>query len=77
MTFTWNYVGVEEGDFFRMRVADSEAAVVDQRVTTVQGRPRHTVKARCRRRWSARRSAVSRKSGLTSPLSAIRCQTAG
>ncbi len=45
MTFTWNYVGAEEGDFFQLRVADSEAAVVDQGVTTVAGRPRHTVKA--------------------------------
>jgi serine/threonine protein kinase len=76
VTFTWNYVGVEEGDFFRMRVADSEAAVVDQRVTTVQGRPRHTVKARSGALVCAQ-VGVSRKSGVAGPLSAIRCQTAG
>ncbi len=76
VTFTWNYVGAEEGDFFRMRVADSEAAVVDQRVTTVQGRPRHTVKARSGALVCAQ-VGVSRKSGVAGPLSAIRCQTAG
>ena len=49
VTFTWNYVGAEEGDFFQLRVADSEAAVVDESVTNVQGRPRQTVKAEGRR----------------------------
>jgi hypothetical protein len=76
VTFTWNYVGVEEDDFFQLRVADSEAAVVDQTVTTVQGEPRHTVRAGSGELVCAQ-VAVSRKSGLTSPRSAIRCQTAG
>jgi hypothetical protein len=76
VTFTWNYVGAEEGDFFQLRVADNEAAVVDQGVTTVAGRPRHTVKAAAGDLVCAQ-VAVSRKSGLTSPRSAIRCQTAG
>jgi len=76
VTFTWNYVGVEEGDFYRLRVAGSEAAVPDQEVTTVQGRPRHTVRAGAGDQVCAQVS-VSRKSGLASPLSAIRCETAG
>ena len=62
VTFTWNYVGAEEGDFFQLRVADSEAAVVDKDVTTVQGRPRHTVKATAGDLVCAQ-VAVSRKSG--------------
>ena len=76
VTFTWNYVGVEDDDFFQLRVADSEAAVVDQDVTTVQGKPEHTVQAGAGELVCAQ-VAVSRKSGLTSPRSAIRCQTAG
>ncbi len=76
VTFTWNYVGVEDDDFFQLRVADSEAAVVDQDVTTVQGEPEHTVRAGAGELVCAQ-VAVSRKSGLTSPRSAIRCQTAG
>ena len=76
VTFSWNYVGAEEGDFFQLRVADDEAAVVDQDVTTVEGAPRHTVKAGAGDLVCAQ-VAVSRKSGLTSPRSAIRCQTAG
>ena len=76
VTFTWNYVGAEEGDFFQLRVADSEAAVVGQVVTTVQGRPRHTVKAAAGELVCAQ-VGVSRKSGVAGPLSAIRCQTAG
>jgi glycerol dehydrogenase-like iron-containing ADH family enzyme len=50
--------------------------VVDQPVTTVEGAPRHTVKAGAGDLVCAQ-VAVSRKSGLTSPRSAIRCQTAG
>jgi len=76
VTFTWNYVGAEEGDFYQLRVADSEAAVVDQDVTTVQGRPRYTVKATAGDLVCAQ-VAVSRKSGVAGPRSAIRCQTAG
>ena len=76
VTFTWNYAGVEEGDFFQLRVADGEAAVVDQEVTTVEGTPAHTVEAPNGELVCAQ-VAVSRKSGLTSPRSAIRCLTAG
>ena len=76
VTFTWNYVGAEEGDFFQLRVADSEAAVVDQRVTRVNGRPQHSVKAGGGELVCAQ-VTVSRKSGVTGPRSAIRCQTAG
>jgi serine/threonine protein kinase len=76
VTFTWNYVGAEEGDFFQLRVADSEAAVVGKGVTIVQGRPRRTVEARAGELVCAQ-VAVARKSGVRSPFSAIRCQTAG
>jgi hypothetical protein len=76
VTFTWNYVGAEEGDFFQLRVADSEAAVVEEKVTNLQGRPRQTVKAKSGELVCAQ-VAVSRKSGVRSPFSAIRCQTAG
>ena len=76
MTFTWNYVGVEDDDFFQLRVADSEAAVVDADVTTVQGKPEHTARAGAGELVRAQ-VAVSRRSGLTSPRSAIRCQIAG
>ncbi|WP_392543720.1 serine/threonine-protein kinase [Oryzobacter telluris] len=75
VTFTWNYVGVEDGDFFQLRVADSEAAVADAEVVTVKGAARHTVKAAGGTLVCAQ-VTVSRKSGLTSPRSPIRCQTA-
>lgn len=76
VTFSWNYVGVEEGDFFQLRVADSEAAVVDAEVTTVKDAARHTVTAADGSLVCAQ-VTVSRKSGITSPRSAIRCQSAG
>ena len=76
VTFSWNYVGVEDGDFFQLRVADSEAAVVGEQVTTVQGKPTHTVRAPSGSLVCAQ-VAVSRRSGLTSPRSAIRCLTTG
>ena len=76
VTFTWNYVGAEEGDFFQLRVGDSEAAVVDEEVTTVEGKPSHTVEAPSGTLVCGQ-VAVSRKSGLTSPRSPIRCLTAG
>ncbi|MEO5608454.1 MAG: serine/threonine-protein kinase [Ornithinibacter sp.] len=76
VTFTWNYAGTEEEDFFQIRVADSEAAVVDADVVTVKGDARHTVKAPAGSLVCAQ-VAVSRKTGLTSPRSEIRCQSAG
>ncbi len=76
VTFSWNYTGVEEDDFFQVRVADSEAAVVDADVTTVTGEPRHTVESPTGSLVCAQ-VAVSRKTGLTSPRSEIRCQSAG
>ncbi len=76
VTFTWNYVGAEEGDFYQLRLGDSEAAVVEEKVTTVKGRPRYTVDARSGTLVCGQ-VAVSRKSGLTSPRSPIRCLTAG
>jgi serine/threonine protein kinase len=76
VTFTWNYVGVEDGDFYQLRVAPSEGAVAERDVTTVQGKAAHTVKAPSGSLVCAQ-VAVSRKSGLTSPRSAIRCLTTG
>jgi hypothetical protein len=75
VTFSWNYVGVEEGDFFQLRVADNEAAVADAEVVTVKDAARHTVRAGGGELVCAQ-VTVSRKSGLTSPRSPIRCQTA-
>ncbi|WP_377639412.1 serine/threonine-protein kinase [Oryzobacter terrae] len=76
VTFSWNYVGVEEGDFFQLRVADSEAGVADATVTPVTGAARHTVEAADGSLVCAQ-VTVARKTGITSPRSAIRCQTAG
>jgi hypothetical protein len=69
-------VGVEDGDFYQLRVAPSEGEVADREVTTVQGKAAHTVKAPSGSLVCAQ-VAVSRKSGLTSPRSAIRCLTTG
>ncbi len=76
VTFSWNYVGAEEDDFFQLRVAGSEAGVADADVVTVSGGATRTVTASTGETVCAQ-VAVSRKSGLTSPRSAIRCEAAG
>ena len=76
VTFSWNYVGVEEGDFSQLRVGDSETAVVDADVIPVKDVRRYTVKGASGELVCAQ-VTVSRKSGITSPRSEIRCQTAG
>ena len=67
---------MEEGDFAQLRVAPDEQSVVEAAVITVQGGARHTVKAADGSLVCAQ-VTVSRKSGIASPRSAIRCQTAG
>ncbi|HMM94888.1 protein kinase [Phycicoccus sp.] len=76
VTFSWNYVGAEKGDFFQLHVAGSEAAVPTAPVTPVGDATRFTVKAGAGKTVCAQ-VAVSRKSGIRSPFSAIRCETAG
>ena len=76
VTFSWNYVGAEEGDFFQLRVAGTEAAVADADVVTVSDGASHRVGARAGETVCAQVS-VSRRSGLTSPRSPIRCEAAG
>ena len=46
VTFSWNYVGAEEGDFFQLRVAGTEAAVADADVVTVSDGATHRVGAK-------------------------------
>ncbi|MBM6401275.1 serine/threonine-protein kinase [Phycicoccus sonneratiae] len=76
VTFSWNYVGAEEGDFFRLRLAGSEGDVAGAEVVTVTDGARRTVKAGSGKTVCAQVS-VSRKSGISSPFSAIRCESAG
>ncbi|MBM6403516.1 serine/threonine protein kinase [Phycicoccus sp. CSK15P-2] len=76
VTFSWNYVGAEEGDFFQLRVADSEGAVVEAPVVTVNDASTYTAEAPAGATVCAQ-VAVSRESGLTSPRSPIRCEAAG
>ncbi len=76
VTFSWNYVGAEEDDFFQLRLADSEGAVADAEVVTVKEASRYAVKAGAGKTVCAQ-VQVSRKSGIASPRSPIRCETAG
>lgn len=76
VTFTWNYVGVEDGDFYQVRVADSEAGVATAAVQTVKDTARYAVEAADGELVCAQ-VRVSRKNGVYSPLSAVRCQSAG
>ena len=76
VSFSWNYVGAEKGDFFQLRVAPTEAAVADADVVTVRGATRYTAKAAAGSTVCAQ-VTVSRASGVYSPRSAIRCETAG
>ena len=76
VTFTWNYVGAEDGDFYRLRVAGSESEVPEQKVTQVKGKATYTAKAASGDLVCAQ-VQVSRKNGVYSPQSAIRCLTAG
>ncbi|MBT9258026.1 serine/threonine protein kinase [Phycicoccus sp. MAQZ13P-2] len=75
VTFTWNYVGAETGDFFRIRLADTEGGVADAEIITVKDGPRYTAKAGSGQTVCAQ-VQVSRSSGVTSPLSPVRCETA-
>ncbi|QIM22411.1 serine/threonine protein kinase [Phycicoccus sp. HDW14] len=76
VTFSWNYVGAEADDFFQVRVASSEAAVADARPIIVKSTARYSAKAAPGKTVCAQ-VRVSRKSGIYSPLSPIRCESAG
>ncbi|MGL5852362.1 MAG: serine/threonine-protein kinase, partial [Phycicoccus sp.] len=76
VTFTWNYENTESEDFFRLQIGPEEGSVEDAPVTTVQGRSAYTVRAAAGARVCAR-VAVSRKEGMLSTVSAVRCETAG
>lgn len=75
VTFTWNYGGVEGGDFSRIQTAPEESGVYDAPVVVVKGARTHTVKVASGRRVCAL-VVVSRSSGVDSPDSRIRCETA-
>ncbi|KRE63586.1 serine/threonine-protein kinase [Nostocoides sp. Soil756] len=76
VTFTWNYVGAEKGDFFQLRVAGSEAAVTEAEVVTVKTGSRYTAEAAPGTTVCAQ-VKVSRSNGVPSPYSPIRCEVAG
>jgi serine/threonine protein kinase len=75
VAFTWQYAGVRKGDYYRMRIASSEAAVPEAQVVTVRAMP-HTVKAAAGQLVCAQ-VAVARAAGDTSAYSAIKCVTGG
>ena len=71
VSFSWNYAGVREGDFYRLRMAPSEAELADAVVTTVKEVP-HRVEAAAGTTVCAQ-IAVSRAQGATGPYSAAKC----
>ncbi|MFC7490597.1 MULTISPECIES: serine/threonine-protein kinase [unclassified Knoellia] len=75
VTFLWNYAGVRKGDFYRMRIAASEAEVAQAEVTTVRKLP-HTVPAKSGASVCAQ-VAVARAAGATSAYSPIKCVKGG
>lgn len=76
VAFTWEYAGVRKGDFYRMRIADSEAGVQQAKVTTVRKTPSHTVTGKPGATICAQ-VAVSRATGNSSAYSPIKCVTGG
>ena len=75
VTFSWNYVGAAEGDFFQLRVAGDEASVEEAPVVTVTDERRYTAAVDPGETVCAQ-VAVSRDSGITSPPSSVRCEVA-
>lgn len=75
VTFSWQYAGVRKGDFYRMRIAASQADVAEAKVTTVPKMP-HTVAAEPGEVVCAQ-VAVARSAGATSAYSAIKCVQGG
>lgn len=75
VAFTWEYAGVRKGDFYRMRIAGSEAEVTEAKVTTVRTMP-HKATAKAGATVCAQ-VAVSRATGNSSAYSPIRCVTGG
>ncbi len=75
VAFTWEYAGVRKGDFYRMRIAPSEADVAKAQVTTVPKMP-YKAPAKAGVQVCAQ-VAVSRSTGNTSAYSPIKCVTGG
>ena len=75
VTFSWNYVGAESGDFYQLRVGDSEAELAGAEVVTVRDDSSYRVRAAPGSTVCAQ-VTVSRESGITSPRSPIRCEAA-
>lgn len=73
--FTWQYAGVRKGDYYRMRIAPSEAEVADATVTTVRAMP-HRVTVGTGEPVCAQ-VAVARAAGPTSAYSPIKCLQGG
>ena len=73
--FSWQYAGVRKGDYYRMRIASSEAAVPDAPVTTVRTMP-HKVDVGPGEQVCAQ-VAVARSAGATSAYSGIKCVQGG
>lgn len=75
VTFMWEYAGQRKGDFYRLRIADSQAGVAQAEVTTVRKLP-HTVPAKAGAQVCAQ-VAVARAAGATSAYSPVKCVTGG
>lgn len=75
VAFSWEYAGVRKGDFYRMRIAGSEAEVAQATVTTVRQMP-YTAKGAAGSTICAQ-VAVSRATGNASAYSPIKCVTGG
>lgn len=75
VVFTWNYGAAHDGDFFRLRVAASEATLPDAAVTTVK-EPTYAATVPAGTIVCAQ-VAVSRTQGATGPYSNAKCLAAG
>ena len=73
--FSWQYAGVRKGDYFRMRIAPSEAQVADAAITTVRVMP-HRVAATTGQSVCAQ-VAIARAAGPTSAYSRVKCVQGG
>jgi serine/threonine protein kinase len=73
--FSWEYAGVRKGDFYRLRIAPSEAEVPEAEVTTVRTMP-HTVSTKPGE-YVCAQVAVARAAGATSAYSPIKCLSGG
>ncbi|MEO6019269.1 MAG: serine/threonine-protein kinase [Knoellia sp.] len=76
VVFSWEYTGVRKGDFYRLRIAGSEAEVPKAKVTTVRKMPPYTVSAKPGKLVCAQ-VEVARAAGSSSTYSPIKCVTGG